>query len=344
MNNDEDLPTWTATAVPSAAVEEPDEITGEETAKAKGDKESPQEALVGADGLSPPGKARWFVFGGLLLAGAAAGGYIYSASAETVEAAESETLDGSQTLLSPSQTLPESMLFDDRDVPDENGGDEADEEDDENPTNNQDSDNTSNDEEDTNTSPSATESTDDDDQENADLVATGSTIGMNSGIFYLRGTVPSEDIANQMEDTLVSVFGAEAVVNEYSIEPGAYWDPSNVITIVIENHVLFESNGAEIAEDFEPVVALGLQLLRELPETTISVIGHSDANGDERANLDLSERRAQVVIDYWESNGIEPSRLSGIGKGEAEPIADNDSDEGRRLNRRVEFEVNGLID
>lgn len=77
----------------------------------------------------------------------------------------------------------------------------------------------------------------------------------------------------------------------------------------------------------------------EYPETTILVVGHADSTGKDDYNLKLSERRANAVADYLGQRGVTPARLSAVGRGESQPIADNNSEEGRAKNRRVEIRL-----
>jgi outer membrane protein OmpA-like peptidoglycan-associated protein/opacity protein-like surface antigen len=65
------------------------------------------------------------------------------------------------------------------------------------------------------------------------------------------------------------------------------------------------------------------------------VAGYTDSIGDDAYNLDLSRRRAQSALDYLASKGVAPGRMTAVGFGESKPIADNDTEEGRALNRRV---------
>jgi outer membrane protein OmpA-like peptidoglycan-associated protein len=81
-------------------------------------------------------------------------------------------------------------------------------------------------------------------------------------------------------------------------------------------------------------------MLRENPKIIIEVAGHTDQVGTEDYNQRLSERRAQAVVNYLVSKGIDHSRLRAKGYGKRIPIATNDDeDEGRQLNRRTEFEI-----
>ena len=80
------------------------------------------------------------------------------------------------------------------------------------------------------------------------------------------------------------------------------------------------------------------QVLSENPTLRIKVIGHTDADGDNAANLDLSKRRAASVKDYLVKNfNADAARIETDGKGETEPVADNNTSVNKAKNRRVEF-------
>lgn len=76
--------------------------------------------------------------------------------------------------------------------------------------------------------------------------------------------------------------------------------------------------------------------LDQYPNSIITVEGHTDNTGSAAYNQDLSQRRAQSVVNTLIANGVSPSRLVAVGKGENEPVADNLTEEGRHQNRRVE--------
>ena len=77
--------------------------------------------------------------------------------------------------------------------------------------------------------------------------------------------------------------------------------------------------------------------MKEHPELRALVEGHTDSIGSEAYNLRLSERRANAVADYMESQGISSSRITTKGWGKSKPVADNRTKEGRAKNRRVEI-------
>ena len=80
-----------------------------------------------------------------------------------------------------------------------------------------------------------------------------------------------------------------------------------------------------------------VQLMNENPTLKFSVEGHTDSTGNAASNQTLSEQRAQAIVDKLVELGIAKDRLTAVGKGQNSPIADNNTDEGRAKNRRVEF-------
>lgn len=81
--------------------------------------------------------------------------------------------------------------------------------------------------------------------------------------------------------------------------------------------------------------------LTTAPTVTVEIGGHTDAKGTDEYNQKLSERRAQSVVQYLVGKGIDSGRMTSVGYGESQPVADNETDEGRELNRRVELKITG---
>lgn len=115
--------------------------------------------------------------------------------------------------------------------------------------------------------------------------------------------------------------------------------------IRILEQVQFKVDSAEILPVSDGILQAVLQILKEHPEITkVSVEGHTDSTGGAEYNKKLSERRVLSVLSWLTDHGIEPIRLTSVGHGLEQPIASNETAEGRQLNRRVEFhikEVNG---
>jgi OmpA-OmpF porin, OOP family len=86
------------------------------------------------------------------------------------------------------------------------------------------------------------------------------------------------------------------------------------------------------------------KVLAETPDIIVEISAHTDSKGDSLYNIHLSQRRAEQVVKYLVSKGIEPARLIAKGYGEDNPIADNETEEGQAMNRRTEFRIVGSKD
>ncbi len=101
----------------------------------------------------------------------------------------------------------------------------------------------------------------------------------------------------------------------------------------------FESGGDRITEDSATTLDQIASFLSTNPNIRIQIIGHTDSDGDEVANLNLSTLRAEAVRSQLVARGIDPERLLTLGYGEYDPVADNITQEGKKRNRRIEFLV-----
>ncbi len=104
-------------------------------------------------------------------------------------------------------------------------------------------------------------------------------------------------------------------------------------------NIRFNYNSAELTEPSKKILDNVADVLVKLGEIKIEIQGHTDSDGSESYNQDLSERRAASVRDYLILKGISSNRLSSKGMGESKPIADNSTKEGKAANRRIEFDV-----
>ncbi|TNC79544.1 MAG: hypothetical protein C9356_18605 [Oleiphilus sp.] len=101
--------------------------------------------------------------------------------------------------------------------------------------------------------------------------------------------------------------------------------------------VNFEYNSADLTEGSSLILDQVLRAMQTSPELTLNVFTYTDSRGSERFNLALSERRAEAIVDVFAAEGIDTKRLFVKAMGEKNPIADNDTEEGRAINRRGEF-------
>lgn len=172
--------------------------------------------------------------------------------------------------------------------------------------------------------------------------ADGSYSVLSRGKIYLRGDIPSPLIEAGIINALEQILGPGNVVSEYVIDPEADFVMGRPTEVFIEDTVLFGFASAEIAPDFYPLLGLGVTLLNLQEGVTMEVYGHTDSDGTDETNQRLSQARVDAVKAFYIAQGIDPSRVTAIGKGESEPVADNGTAQGRQLNRRVEFVINGF--
>jgi len=120
-------------------------------------------------------------------------------------------------------------------------------------------------------------------------------------------------------------------------EPAA---TSEVITLDDQGQVLFAFDSAELTQGAQQRLQGLLPKLNDPSVASVKVIGFTDSVGSDSYNQRLSERRASGVAEYLISLGLAPNKVTSQGRGESEPVADNDTDEGRSRNRRVELHLN----
>lgn len=136
------------------------------------------------------------------------------------------------------------------------------------------------------------------------------------------GDIASADsMANYVTATLL----APLVYEKHAVSATALFD--------FDKDLLKDQGKAELQNLADAISAKGIQIV------DIDVVGHTDSIGAEDYNQGLSERRAMAVKEYIASRGVDATIIDVSGKGESEPVASNDTDEGRAMNRRVEIHV-----
>ncbi len=103
--------------------------------------------------------------------------------------------------------------------------------------------------------------------------------------------------------------------------------------------ITFAYDSAEVQPQFQPTLNEVASTLSQFPKTYIDIYGHTDADGSEAYNQGLSERRAQSVASYLAAHGVQSARMATKGYGEMQPIASNETPEGKAANRRVEIKI-----
>lgn len=113
----------------------------------------------------------------------------------------------------------------------------------------------------------------------------------------------------------------------------------DVIKLNLPDGVTFDFAKYDLKPQFYPALNTVAATLREYNQTIVEVSGHTDSVGSDSANQLLSERRANSVASYLIGQGLIRERFEVVGMGERYPVASNDSDSGRSLNRRVEIRL-----
>ena len=103
--------------------------------------------------------------------------------------------------------------------------------------------------------------------------------------------------------------------------------------------IRFESGKADIVPDSAGLLDRLIETALRCPAANIEIAGHTDSDGEESANQALSERRAQAVTDYLVKAGLPASRFAPVGYGSTQPVAGNETEDGKAQNRRIDFVV-----
>jgi outer membrane protein OmpA-like peptidoglycan-associated protein len=111
------------------------------------------------------------------------------------------------------------------------------------------------------------------------------------------------------------------------------------IQITFDSAILFDVNKSELKPETKDSLTRFSEILKKYPDTNLLIEGHTDSTGSDDYNLKLSKQRAQSVSDYLSGLGVTSNRFSVVGHGESKPVATNDTQEGRQLNRRVEISI-----
>jgi outer membrane protein OmpA-like peptidoglycan-associated protein len=160
--------------------------------------------------------------------------------------------------------------------------------------------------------------------------ATGSTVRgaiIGAAVGGAAGAVIGHQMDKQAEELAYEIPGATV----QRIGEG--------IAVTFPEGLLFAFDSDQLASGAQTDLRTLATSLNKYPNTRTLIVGHTDSQGSADYNMDLSIRRARSAANFIAGEGIDPARVSTAGRGEAEPIATNASDEGRRQNRRVEVAI-----
>ena len=118
----------------------------------------------------------------------------------------------------------------------------------------------------------------------------------------------------------------------------------DALRVGVASDVSFAVDSAELKFDAQSTFEKIANVLKDYEKTAVHVVGHTDSSGSDAYNQKLSEKRAATVASFMSSRGVNSSRVVTWGRGESEPIASNDTEEGRARNRRVDIVIKPIIE
>ncbi len=203
------------------------------------------------------------------------------------------------------------------------------------------------------------------DMEITGLAAPDLLLDAEDGQVVLTGRLPSDEIKQAIVSGAIAAYGQTNVTDQISVDPGVFTSlwmfsgdqllqamsafPDYELKILgssfsgfINGGVTFETGSAEFSGNYAQVLDVGVAVLTRDQSLQLVIEGHTDGIGPDDVNLDLSQRRAEAVLNYFVDNGIAAERLTAIGKGETEPVAPNDTPEGQARNRRIVYRLTSL--
>ena len=114
------------------------------------------------------------------------------------------------------------------------------------------------------------------------------------------------------------------------------------IVLNMPSNITFDTDQSDIKPSFNEVLGSVALVFKEYDKTVIDVTGHTDSDGSDSYNFQLSERRAASVANYLVAQNLKAERFQVLGAGESRPVASNKTDDGKSLNRRVEIRIQPL--
>lgn len=172
------------------------------------------------------------------------------------------------------------------------------------------------------------------------LIAAGVTGGdprigalIGAGVGALTGTAVGAYMDQQEQEMRAQLAGTGITINRVG----------DKLILVMPSNITFDVNSAAVKPEFNQTLQSVSLLLARYNRTIVDVIGHTDSDGSEEYNLNLSRERAVAVANLIASYGVDSRRFFVDGRGENSPIASNSTDAGKAANRRVEIEIRPLV-
>ena len=153
---------------------------------------------------------------------------------------------------------------------------------------------------------------------------------IGAGIGAALGGVAGGSIGRYMDNQQAALQQQFAASDAANVQRNA-----DVLAVTFKSDVLFDVNSAALKPGAYTEINRVAQVLVQYPQTNIQIAGHTDSSGAEAYNQQLSERRAMTVQNALANQGVAANRMRALGFGESQPVADNSTESGRQLNRRV---------
>jgi len=149
------------------------------------------------------------------------------------------------------------------------------------------------------------------------------------------GTATGAIIGKHMDKVAAE---AAAQVQNAKVEEVTDANGLKAVKVTFDSGILFATNSSTLNQTSKNELAKFSSVLKNNTDCHVDVYGHTDSTGNDGINIPLSNQRAQSVVDYLKSCGVQASQFQNIvGKGSSEPVASNETAEGKQQNRRVEI-------
>ncbi len=168
--------------------------------------------------------------------------------------------------------------------------------------------------------------------------AIGAVIGKQSGNTAM-GAILGAALGGAAGAYIGNYMDKQAEEIERDLEGASVERVGEGIKITFDSGILFDVERASLRTEAKTNLEKLAVILNKYEDTNILIEGHTDATGSEEYNLDLSLKRAQSVAGQLGTAKVDPTRFTMMGYGESQPIASNETPEGRQANRRVEIAI-----
>ena len=153
---------------------------------------------------------------------------------------------------------------------------------------------------------------------------------IGAGIGAIAGGAIGRRYGKQMDEQEAALRRQLAAIEEANVQRNA-----DILAVTFMSDLLYDSGSAELKQGADDQIRVVSGVLTRYTDTTIEIAGHTDSTGSATFNQQLSELRAKNVKLAFVGKGVHPSRIDTVGFGQTAPIADNSTEQGRRMNRRV---------